>query len=407
VVSSVVVSDAEARDEFAGEMTGSRSPTWLSGPRTPRPPGSPLRKTRCVPTTKRIQGVPASSGGETHPGPPAQDVTQADVQSALEAAAEAKKECASGVAFQDLVQDYSDTPDAASGGDLGWITRGALGDAAAESTLFAMTTPGSISDPVRGAKGVYLFELVERDAGRVHARRILIDIAAGRETVSGLVSRARAFARRPWIMVSPRQPRGGGCRDQCGALDEGSPPRELLNAPNPLRFALRGKKGELSPRSSTKKTTSSWSRSVSGPKRGRARWPRFAAVGRSGELRSAAGARRARRGGVRARRPGQRGPRGRGPRQGTGLEGNGALLAHEPAAGDRSDAGAHRDVLRAAGRRGEPGDQDARGLLRGARGRTSGRDAGAVCPGARGDSAGSALSQAPGGLRSLVPGTYA
>src|SRR5262249_42038774 len=155
---------------------------------------------------------------------------------------EAKKEVDGGTAFEDVVPDYSDAPNASTGGDLGWISRGSFGDPAAEAALFALTTPKAVSPPVRGAKAVYLFQLLARDHDRVHARAIQIHPATGHDAVAALVSRAegvRGQAKTGGLKAAATA--AGLAPTTVGPFEIQQAPQDLMDAPDAVRFLADAK----------------------------------------------------------------------------------------------------------------------------------------------------------------------
>jgi len=68
-----------------------------------------------------------------------------------------------GVPFRAIAQNFSHSPSAAVGGDLGWVSAGQL-EPAADQALAALQ-PGQITPPVRGENGYYVLLLRERRAG--------------------------------------------------------------------------------------------------------------------------------------------------------------------------------------------------------------------------------------------------
>jgi peptidyl-prolyl cis-trans isomerase SurA len=67
-----------------------------------------------------------------------------------------------GVPFRAVAQNFSHSPSAAQGGDLGWVSAGQL-EPAADQALAALQ-PGQITPPVRGEAGYYILMLRERRA---------------------------------------------------------------------------------------------------------------------------------------------------------------------------------------------------------------------------------------------------
>jgi peptidyl-prolyl cis-trans isomerase SurA len=67
-----------------------------------------------------------------------------------------------GVPFRVIAQNFSHSPSAAQGGDLGWVSAGQL-EPAVDQAL-AQLQPGQITPPVRGENGFYILMLRERRA---------------------------------------------------------------------------------------------------------------------------------------------------------------------------------------------------------------------------------------------------
>jgi len=77
----------------------------------------------------------------------------------------------SGEEFAELARQYSDSPDASAGGDMGYIEAGELSERLDEAV--DALKPGSVSPPVETAQGTYLIKLVDR---RKAAPRPLEDV---------------------------------------------------------------------------------------------------------------------------------------------------------------------------------------------------------------------------------------
>jgi peptidyl-prolyl cis-trans isomerase SurA len=88
-------------------------------------------------------------------------------QEALALATRLIEQIRSGVPFRAIAQNFSQSPSAAQGGDLGWISAGQL-EPAADQAL-ANLQPGQITPPVRGEGGYYILMLREHRAGAVLA----------------------------------------------------------------------------------------------------------------------------------------------------------------------------------------------------------------------------------------------
>ncbi len=114
---------------------------------------------------------------------------------AVDAAAKAKaqdvlKKLKDGGDFAALAKQYSQASDAASGGDLGFFTKGQLPDnlqAAAEALQ-----PGQISDAVKTQYGYEVIKVIEKkDDGSIHAQHILIKTVDFTEYLQTQITKAK------------------------------------------------------------------------------------------------------------------------------------------------------------------------------------------------------------------------
>jgi len=83
-----------------------------------------------------------------------------DDSSVLENAKRLVAQLRAGAAFAPLARQFSHSPSAAKGGQLGWVKQGEL-DKTLEDALMAMQ-PETISDPIRTISGYYILALVDR-----------------------------------------------------------------------------------------------------------------------------------------------------------------------------------------------------------------------------------------------------
>lgn len=124
----------------------------------------------------------------------ARQVLAADAASAEAARAR----LAGGAAFEEVVREFASPEEAARGGEMGWIARGALPEAM-DAALFALAPGERSAAPVRSPYGFHLFEARERREARTlplaeaepEVRRELVGAAqekAYREWIAGLAA---------------------------------------------------------------------------------------------------------------------------------------------------------------------------------------------------------------------------
>jgi peptidyl-prolyl cis-trans isomerase SurA len=101
-------------------------------------------------------------------------------QAAYEKILSIKKRLDGGADFTEMAKQYSESPDAASGGDLGFIEKGTLTLLAFEQKAFSLPV-GQTSDPFQTSLGFHLVNVVARENQKVHVRQILVSVAASPE----------------------------------------------------------------------------------------------------------------------------------------------------------------------------------------------------------------------------------
>jgi len=87
-----------------------------------------------------------------------------------------KKRLDNGEDFAEVAKKYSESPEADSGGDLGFIEKGSLNLVAFEEKVFSLE-PGRISDPFETRLGFHIINVLARQNQRVHVRQIFVKIA--------------------------------------------------------------------------------------------------------------------------------------------------------------------------------------------------------------------------------------
>jgi peptidyl-prolyl cis-trans isomerase SurA len=101
--------------------------------------------------------------------------SEESVQQAFKKIKEIQAKLQNGESFSQLAKRYSEDPgSAANGGELGFVSRGTLVKEF-EETAFALEE-GEISEPVRTQFGFHIIQLIERQAERINARHILIQL---------------------------------------------------------------------------------------------------------------------------------------------------------------------------------------------------------------------------------------
>ena len=87
--------------------------------------------------------------------------------------ADVQKKIKEGGDFTEIAKKYSQSSDAASGGDLGFFTKGQLPDELQKAA--EALQPGQVSDPIKDQYGYEILKVVEKkDDGSIRAQHILI-----------------------------------------------------------------------------------------------------------------------------------------------------------------------------------------------------------------------------------------
>ena len=114
---------------------------------------------------------------------------------AVDAAAKSKaqnvvKDLKGGADFTEVAKKTSQASDAASGGDLGFFTKGQLPDELQKAA--EALQPGQVSDPVKDQYGYEIMKVIEKkDDGSIHAQHILIKTVDYTEYFSGELKKAK------------------------------------------------------------------------------------------------------------------------------------------------------------------------------------------------------------------------
>ncbi len=103
---------------------------------------------------------------------PAPEVRQA----AWDKISSIKRRLDNGEDFAEVAKKYSESPEADSGGDLGFIEKGSLNLVAFEEKAFSLEA-GRTSDPFETRLGFHIINVMARENQRVHVRQIFVRIA--------------------------------------------------------------------------------------------------------------------------------------------------------------------------------------------------------------------------------------
>lgn len=91
-----------------------------------------------------------------------------------------KKRLEKGESFEDLAKKYSESPESAQGGDLGFISKGTLTELAFEEKAFNIA-PGQVSEPFETHLGFHIINVIAKQNNKVHIRQIFIKVAPSKQ----------------------------------------------------------------------------------------------------------------------------------------------------------------------------------------------------------------------------------
>ncbi len=97
-------------------------------------------------------------------------------QAAYDKIKNVKQKLDQGEDFIELARKYSESPDAADGGNLGFISKGSLGEIVFEEKAFALAE-GKISDIFETRIGFHIIKAVEKRDQKIHIRQIFVKVA--------------------------------------------------------------------------------------------------------------------------------------------------------------------------------------------------------------------------------------
>lgn len=158
-----------------------------------------------------------------------------------------KKKLSNGADFAETAKNHSESPDAASGGDLGFIEKGTLNLLAFEQKAFSLPV-GQISEPFETPLGFHIVKVVAREKQKVHVRQIFVSVAPSEEQIrktTGLLDSLREHCSSGADFVAAVKKYS---TDKLTKVRNGSLGwKSMLDVPGPVRAVIDTlKKGDLS-----------------------------------------------------------------------------------------------------------------------------------------------------------------
>lgn len=98
-----------------------------------------------------------------------------------------KQKIDNGEKFEDVAKKYSESPDAANGGDLGFISKGSLSILAFEERAFSLS-PGQTSEPFETPLGFHIVNVIEKKDQNVHIRQIFVNVAPAEQQIQNMMA---------------------------------------------------------------------------------------------------------------------------------------------------------------------------------------------------------------------------
>jgi peptidyl-prolyl cis-trans isomerase SurA len=97
-------------------------------------------------------------------------------QAAWEKISSIKQRLSSGADFAAMAKQFSESPEGATGGDIGFIGKGTLSEVAFEQKAFSLSV-GQTSDPFETKLGFHIINVVDKKDQTVHIRQIFVKVA--------------------------------------------------------------------------------------------------------------------------------------------------------------------------------------------------------------------------------------
>lgn len=109
-------------------------------------------------------------------------------QAAYEKIVSIKQKLTNGEDFSEVAKKYSESPDAAEGGSLGFISKGSLSELVFEEKAFSLQ-PGQISEPFQTRLGFHILNVLERRDQKVNIRQIFVKVAPPEDVIKKVYDR--------------------------------------------------------------------------------------------------------------------------------------------------------------------------------------------------------------------------
>jgi peptidyl-prolyl cis-trans isomerase SurA len=121
-------------------------------------------------------------------------------QDAFDRITSIKERLDNGEDFAELAKSFSEGPNAQAGGDIGFISKGSLGELAFEEKAFSLS-PGEVSEPFETRLGFHIVKVVARKDHQIHVKQIFIRVAPSEEEVA----RVTALLDSVWTHAATRE----------------------------------------------------------------------------------------------------------------------------------------------------------------------------------------------------------
>jgi peptidyl-prolyl cis-trans isomerase SurA len=149
-----------------------------------------------------------------------------------------KERLDNGEDFAELAKKFSEGPNAEAGGDIGFISKGSLGELTFEEKAFSLS-PGEISEPFQTRLGFHIVQVVARKDHKIHVKQIFVRVAPAQEQVERVIAlldsvRRHAKTREEFIDAVKKHSTDALSRSRDGRLKW----RQTVSLPSSLRRAV-------------------------------------------------------------------------------------------------------------------------------------------------------------------------